>query len=143
MKILRTMNEKKYPPLALKIVAYLSILAGIISLIGMISSFMTNHITINFGVIELFIGLGLLKGKKTWRSFALLIIWLMFLVIPIISIRLLAYDTTTTLKFLGLRITPVTTEVVMVFGSILLIWNIWQYVVFNRKDVLAYFDIKD
>jgi hypothetical protein len=62
------MNEQKYPPLALKIVAYLSIFYGISSIIDIISSLLTNRVSFNLGVIELFIGLGLLRGSKTWRN---------------------------------------------------------------------------
>lgn len=134
---------KKTIPAALRIIAYLCILIGLSSLVGMVNSFRANHIKIDLSVVELFIGIGLLKGKKAWRSFALMLTRITFIAVPLICILLLGRYSTWKFKLFGKVIYPAPTELVIIFGVLVIAYHIWQYSVLNRKEVLTYFDIKD
>ena len=63
-------------PTSLRIIAVLFFLGGISSIIEMAVALMNNSISVNFGILGLFIGPGLLRLSKAWRTCALVFIWL-------------------------------------------------------------------
>ncbi len=137
------MNNRKHLPLSLKIVAILGVLAGLTSLLETLGSFMTNHVKINFGIIELFTGIGLLRGIKIWRSIALLVIWITFIATPTLIILHFSNQRELRVKFFGQIIKPLPIEVVITFGVIILVYCLIKHIVLFKKDVLAYFNIKN
>ena len=70
---------------SLKIVGWLFIIFGIISLIDLVSSILNNRLNFNLGVICLFIGWGLLKRYYQWRIVALVFLWFCFISFPLVS----------------------------------------------------------
>jgi len=55
-------------PLSLKVVAVLFIISGIFSVIEVVVDLMHSHINIHFGVLCLFVGPGLLRLRRGWRT---------------------------------------------------------------------------
>ena len=80
------MDSYQPAPASLKIVAALFIFGGICSAIEVIVSLMYGHININFGVLGLFIGPGLLRFSSGWRTCALVFLWIGFILTPIIAL---------------------------------------------------------
>jgi hypothetical protein len=67
------MKNKIKIPRPLKVVAWLSIIFGIISIFEMLASLSGSRPKINFGAVEFFIGRGLLKGSRTARWWAIFV----------------------------------------------------------------------
>ena len=86
------MYEKRNIPVSLKIVAILFILGGINSVIEIIVAIANSRININFGVLGLFIGPGLLALRPGWRTCALVFIWIALIFIPIFSVLVLFHS---------------------------------------------------
>jgi hypothetical protein len=62
-------------PQPLKIVAYLFIIGGICALLEVIFALASNRISINFGVLGIFIGRGLLRLNPRSLAWAMFFIW--------------------------------------------------------------------
>ena len=60
-------------PLSLKVVAGLFILGGLAACIEMLLAPLSGRLSINTGVIALFIGWGLLRLKPVWRTWTLVV----------------------------------------------------------------------
>ena len=86
------MYEKRNIPVSLKIVAILFILGGVHSVIEIIISIAYSRININFGILGLFIGPGLLALRPGWRTCALVFIWIALIFIPIFSVLVLFHS---------------------------------------------------
>ncbi|MBN1975320.1 MAG: hypothetical protein JW787_16900 [Sedimentisphaerales bacterium] len=88
-QLLSSINKPKQVntkiPGSLKIVGWLFIFFGIISLFDFISSILNNRHNYNLGVICLFIGYGLLKRYYQWRIVALVFLWFCFISLPLVS----------------------------------------------------------
>lgn len=64
------------PPLQLRILAYVTIVGGVLAAIHTILSFVFGHIFIDFGIIGIWMGLGLLRGDKRWRQWTAVLAWI-------------------------------------------------------------------
>src|SRR5688572_7526970 len=73
-------------PTALKVVALLFILSGIASLVDVVVSLTIDRLSINFGVLGLWIGPGLLCLSRGWRTCALVFLWIAMICVPMIAI---------------------------------------------------------
>jgi len=135
--------------------AKVSLITSINVLIILLISFFIGQYVLSFfgititalriagGIIITSSGFGLLNGNRTWRNIELIITWFMFIAVPVIGIRLFFQKQTEMIfKFFGQKIMLPTTDVVIVFGIIILTYNIWKYIVLTKKDVLHYFGIK-
>src|SRR5437899_9792407 len=91
-------------PTSLKIVAFLFILGGIFSLIEVIVSLMYGQININFGVLGLFIGPGLLRLSRGWRTCALVFLWIALIGAPIVAVLLMSASGPFDLKLFGQKV---------------------------------------
>ena len=80
------MYEKSHIPVSLKVVAVLFILGGIHSVIEVVLDLMQSKININFGVLGLFIGPGLLALRRGWRTCALVFTWIALIFLPILTV---------------------------------------------------------
>src|SRR5438128_6680105 len=65
-------------PTSLKVVAWVFLIFGILSAIEIISSLVAGKLSLNFGVLGIFIGRGLLRLSPGWRTVALICLWFMF-----------------------------------------------------------------
>jgi len=139
------MNNTTPIPTSLKVVAFLFILSGITSIIEIIVSLMHGHININFGVLALFIGLGLLRLSHGWRTCALVFLWIAMVGIPLIAIYFLTLTAPKPLDYtlFGQKIGQVSKEFGIVFGALMFALAVWQYRVLTRPDVRRLFGVPD
>lgn len=79
-------------PLDLRIVAWLFITGGCLAIMEVLVSCAASRISVNFGVLGVFIGFGLLRLSSGWRVVALIFLWTLVLVIPLIMLGLAPRD---------------------------------------------------
>jgi hypothetical protein len=64
-------------PLQLRILAYITIFGGVLAAIQTILSLAYgHHLFLNFGIIGIWMGLGLLRGDKRWRQWTAVLAWI-------------------------------------------------------------------
>jgi hypothetical protein len=132
-----TMNAKL--PFALKVVACLFVFGGVSAVIEVIVSLMNNTININFGVLGIFIGIGLFRLSQGWRNCALVFTWIALLALPIIGFLVLGHSGPLDFTVFGERVGYASKEFGFAMVAALFIYTVWQYRVLTRPDVCHLF----
>lgn len=126
-------------PLSLVIVALLFILGGISAVIEVVLALMNDHLNINFGVLGIPIGIGLLRLRRGWRALALVFIWIGLIACPIIGGLFLWNSGPLDFTVFGQK----NGNVPKVFGVALVVgffvFLVWEYRVLTRRDVRRLF----
>jgi len=135
-------NNKRVLPLALKIVAIIFILGGITTLIEVIVSLLNKRIDINFGVLGIFIGIGLFKLSQGWRICALVWTWFVLITVPIIGFMFLGHPNPLDFSIFGQKVGVVSKQVGVAMAALLFVYTLWQYRVLTREDVRRLFIAK-
>ena len=135
------MDENRQIPASLKAVAILFILGGIFAVIEVLVSLARSHININFGVLGLFIGPGLLALKPGWRTCALVFLWIAMIGIPIIAVLMLGHSGPLDFKIFGEEVGHASKEFSLAVAVILFLLSFWQYRVLTRPDVRRLFGV--
>jgi len=136
------MDNTTVVPTSLKVVAVLFVLSGICSLIEIVVSLMYDHLNINIGgVLCLFIGLGLLRLSRGWRTCALVFLWIAMIVIPIAVVFFVFASGPIDFKVFGQKVGHVQKELAFVMAAILFVLVVWQYRVLTRPDVRRLFGV--
>ena len=138
----RQKNKKRVLPLALKIVAIIFILSGITALIEVIVSLMNKRIDINFGVLGIFIGIGLFKLSQGWRTCALVWTCLVIITVPVIGFMFLGHTGPLDFSIFGQKVGIVSKQVGVAMAALLFVYTLWQYRVLTREDVRRLFIVK-
>ncbi len=126
-------------PTALKIVAWLFIIGGILDAIETLVSLANNYIDINLGVINIFAGIGLLNLRPGWRIYSLVIIWLGLIIIPIVLILMITVSSPLDFKFFGQNIGYLSKLPALIFGALIYALIVWEYRVLTRSDIIKLF----
>jgi hypothetical protein len=134
------METQKQAPAALKVVAVLFIISGVLAVLEILVSLTRNHINFNFGVLGIFIGLGLLRFRRGWRTCALVFIWLMLIFIPVFGIMVLAGTRPIHLKLFGQQMGYASATFAFFVATVLFALAVWQYRVLTRPDVVQLFE---
>ncbi len=135
------MNNTTPIPTSLKVVAFLFILSGIFSLIEVIVSLMHSHLNINLGVLALFIGPGLLRLSRGWRTCALVFLWIAMIGIPIIAILFMTASGPLDFKLFGQKVGHASKGLGIVLAALMFALAVWQYRVLTRPDVRRLFGV--
>ena len=128
-------------PLSLKIVACLFIIGGILAGIEIITALIKGRVSLSLGVIGLFVGYGLLKLRRGWRTCALVFLWILFIGIPIISMFYITQPSSGfNVQMLGepLSRNPIFILLLNIFCFLPLLWS---YRVLTRPDIKSLFGI--
>jgi hypothetical protein len=136
-------NVKRSLPLALKIVAVLFILGGFSAAIEVIASLMNNRININFGVLGIFIGIGLFRLSQGWRTCALVFTWIGLIAAPIIGLLFIGHSGPLDFSVFGQKIGHASKELGVAMILVIFIYSIWQYRTLTRRDVRLLFMDRD
>lgn len=133
------MNASQPIPTSLKVVAALFILTGISSLIEILVSLQHHRISLNFGILGLFIGPGLLRCSPTWRAWALACTWIALAGIPLAGLIFLLAPGPLHFRLFGQDVgdAPKVAGVALLIPAFLI--ALWQYRVLTRPDVHALF----
>ncbi len=136
------MGSERELPAALKVVAVLFIVGGVLAVVEVIVAFAHGRISINFGVLGLFIGPGLLALSQGWRTCAVVLLWIAMIVIPLVALFMLIAPGPADLRVLGQSVRRVPKPVALAFAAFgfWLAW--WQYRVLTRPAVRALFGLQ-
>ena len=127
-------------PASLKIVAFLFLLSGVFSLIEVIVALMQSQLNLNIGVVSLFIGPGLLRLSRGWRTFALVSLWVAMIGMPIIAIHFMTAGSLD-FKLFGQMVGHAPKELgIMLVGAVFSL-AVWQYRVLTRPEVCSLFRV--
>jgi len=133
------MKKVKDIPIPLKIVAILFIIVGTVAVIDVVVSLLHNHIDINFGVLGLFIGLGLLALRPGWRICALVWLWIAMVGVPIVTLIMMTQSGPLDFNVLGQKVGNVSKELGLIVPAIAFTLAVWQYRVLKRPDIQRLF----
>lgn len=125
-------------PTPLRIVAGLFIFSGICAIIEIVVGLLHSHVDLNFGVLCLWIGPGLLRHNRTWRTWALVFLWFGLILLPVFCLFALGRGALD-LKFFGVIVGKVSPLLGIAFAVPLYCLILWQYRVLTRPDIRALF----
>lgn len=134
------MNRGKLP-VSLIVVAVLFIICGVLSVIAVLGALMADRLSINLGVLGLFIGWGLLRLKRGWRTCALVYIWITLICVPLIGVMFIFVDGPLVIRMNGQKIGNVPKAVGLVLAAIIFAITYWEYRVLGRPDIQRLFGI--
>jgi hypothetical protein len=135
------MNTTTTIPTSLKVVAFLFILSGIFSLIEILVALTQSRLSINLGVLALFIGPGLLRLSRGWRTCALVFLWIAMIGIPIIAILFMAASGPLDFSLFGQKVGDTPKGLSVVLLALMFALEVWQYWVLTRPDVRRLFGL--
>ena len=128
-------------PASLVVVAVLFIIGGVSSVIEVLLSLMNGHININFGVLGLFIGPGLLRLRRGWRTCALVFIWLGLIFAPIVALLVLTTNGQANFNVFGQRVGGIPDVLALAIVAVVFAIVLWEYRVLTRPDVRELFGL--
>jgi hypothetical protein len=101
---------------------------------------MSEHININFGILGLFIGPGLLKLRRGWRTCALVYLVIALIAIPIITLLSLGAPASGFhISVFGQPLSRAPMELVLVIAIGAFLLGVWALWVLTRPEVRALF----
>jgi hypothetical protein len=129
----------RLPP-SLKIVAWLFVISGILSAIDVVTAFCAGKLHLNFGVLCIFIGRGLLRLSPGWRTAALICLWFVFGIMLILLLATIGgCDMQVTWFGKRLHDTPETRMIGLLVLALWFALFFWEYRVLTRPDVRRLF----
>jgi hypothetical protein len=132
-------------PAALVVVAWLFIAAGALAIVEMAIALFESQLKLDFGALQLFVGLGLLRYKRGWRTLGLVFIWIAIILLPIGILALLGIPLPAAQLTLAGKSIPINSDVARLvsFLSLGAMWiaHIWAYRVLTRPDVRRLFGL--
>jgi hypothetical protein len=132
-------NMHQSIPISLKIVAWLFIISGVSAAIEVLVSLMNNHINLNFGVLGIFIGIGLLNLRDGWRICGLVFIWIALILVPIVFLIMLSSSGPLDFSLFGQKVGYVSKGVIIIPGLLLYALLLWERWVLSRSDIKVLF----
>jgi hypothetical protein len=128
-------------PTALKVVAVLFILGGVSAIVDMLIQLTDGTLKINFGVLGLFIGPGLLRLRPGWRTCGLVMLWIGMILLPIFTVAILFIGVPGSIDVFGFPIGTAPAVVVSAWTALFFALAVWEYRVLTRPDVRALFGL--
>lgn len=127
--------------MALKLVAVLTMIAGATELIGMVNLALDQQLHLTAGVFCLPAGIGLLRRRRGWRTFTMVMTMVWLLVSPVVLMMFLLMNEPPSLRVFGQEVRE-TPDVVGILSTLTLFLGfVWQFRVLIRSDVRAAFGI--
>jgi hypothetical protein len=128
-------------PISLKIVAWLFIIGGIFSVIEILFALTQSRIKIDFGVLGLFIGQGLMRFSRGWRTCALVFIWIGLIILPIVFLAVLSGKIPAYFELFGTKVTHIPSWLVSIGVIPFFLLLIWEYRVLTRPNIKSLFGV--
>jgi hypothetical protein len=137
-----TPPSRPKPPTSLVVVAVLFILGGASAVFEAIIALLHGSVDLNFGVLGLFIGPGLLRFSRGWRTCALVFTWLGLLGLPIIAVMFLISSLPLDITVVGQKVGNLSKFIGVFAGVTIFALTVWQYRVLTRPDVRRLFKLQ-
>lgn len=136
-----SMQDNRAVPVALQIVAILFIIGGVCAALEMLVGVTHGRISVNFGVLGIFIGPGLMRFSPGWRTCALVFTWISLIGVPLFAILVLFSGNRLHVNVFGFVVGNAPPGVGLVVASALFGITLWQYGVLTRADVKQLFGV--
>jgi hypothetical protein len=126
----------------LRAVAWVFVAFGILAAIEIIVALTQNRVSINFGVLGIFVGRGLLRVRPGWRTCGLVFIWIALIGAPLFALG--SFCTRGVVRFNSHVIGGAEGKIIalLLCGGIFLL-HVWEYSVLTRPDVRRLFGLSD
>jgi hypothetical protein len=113
----------------------------VLSILQVILDFLHSKITINTGLLGVFIGPGLLRFRPGWRTCALVLLWIGMIFTPIAVIFMLSANGAINVDILGLKMGDAPMPVGFVMAAFWFGLTVWEYRVLVREDIRKMFGL--
>lgn len=135
------MKQHQPAPLSLKIVAALFILGGISSIVDVITSLTQGNLNLNFGVLGLLVGIGLLRFSRGWRTCALVFLWIALICLPLVALVFLFLAGAVNYTIFWQNMGEGSRWLGVALAAVLFVVVLWQYRVLTRPDIRNLFGL--
>jgi len=132
------MNAPSTNPTSLRVVAGLFIFSGICTAVEIAVSLTRGHINLNLGILCIWIGFGLLRHNRTWRTWALVFLWFGMIALPAFSLMALSRSMLD-FKLFGVPVGEVPSALAVFFVVPLFMLTVWEYRVLTRPGIKSLF----
>ena len=133
------MTESAKIPSALRVVAYIHLVMGILSVVKFIVLLFHSRLSFEFGILGIPIFFGLLNLRSGWRVCAMVLLWFGLIFIPIIFLLGLSGAVPAHFQIFGIKVARVPGWLVSVGTIPFFLFVLWQYRVLVRPDVRRLF----
>ena len=128
-------------PLALKIVAWLFIAAGVVAAVSMLGLLIFAHrIELNIDLLGLWIGPGLLRLEAKYRTWALRLLIVSFVLAPVAAVLLVLQPSPLAVRIFNRPVGEVSFPVAFAALAVVVGLSVWQFAVLRAPKVRAQFD---
>lgn len=135
------MDQQQAAPISLKVVAVLFFLVGLFSAIDVLIRLTQGSLFLNLGVLGLFIGVGLMRYSRGWRTCALVFLWLAMIGFPLIGVAMLVVDQPPEYTVSGRKMGEAPKAAGVAVAVVGFALALWQYWVLTRPPVRRLFGI--
>jgi len=133
-------NISKSSEFAIRVFACLFILAGVESIFGMIYGLFQRNLRIDFTVLGIFIGKGLLDRKELWWKWAVFLAWLGIVFTPLFSAIYALIPAEHSAEVMGLDVSMfVPSYTVYILLAVFFAFSLWQRRVLAKPEVRGAF----
>jgi hypothetical protein len=130
-------------PTSLVAVAVLFIICGVLSVLDILFSLFAHRIEFNFGVLGLFIGPGILRLSRGWRTCGLVMLWITLIGDSIIGVFVVGASSTGHITVYGAPVANIPKVLLFAFLAGVFALCLWEYRVLTRPDVRGLFGLAD
>ncbi len=130
-------------PTVLVAVAALFILAGLGAVFDVLVSLAHSRISLNTGVLGLFVGVGLLRLQPGWRTCALVALWLTMILAPIAFMYVAGSSVPVHLVVFGEDVGDAPKSWFALPCILAFVMALWQYKVLTSPEISALFGTDD
>lgn len=126
-------------PTDLRIVAWLFVLRGVLAVVDVLVQAARDDVSLNFNVLGIPIGLGLLRLRRGWRTLALAFVLFSLIALTVVCTLVFASTGPAQFHLFGVCMGTVDRSWFLVAGAVLFVLELWQCRVLLRREVAARF----
>lgn len=126
-------------PIQLKLVAWIFILGGISAAFEILIDASNGRTNLNFGVLGVFIGIGLLRFRTGWRTLALTFLVIALAFIPIVGVLALSTPGNLSFNIFGQKVVALSPLLFFTLLAVVFVFTFWQFRILVRPDIRAMF----
>lgn len=133
------MKDPRNIPTALRVVAYIHLVGGLLSVVTFFVLLFNGTFSIRLGILGIPIFFGLLNLRNGWRICAMVLMWFGLIGFPIIFVISLVSSVPAHFQLFGLNIARIHPWFVSLGTIPFFLLVVWQYRVLIRPDVRELF----
>ena len=136
------MDSNQPAPTRLKIVAGVFIFNGVCSIIAFLLDLFDDRFFVDLRMVYVFVGWGLIRYRRGWRTCALVFLWFELIGILLISVMLIFLPGPIYFQVFGIDVAPMREVYAHAMGAALFALAVWEYHVLTRPDIRKLFGVE-